>query len=119
MKLIDKQDNVLCSPYLVDDGLYPFFELAAVFRPGHHHRQVQHNDAFVFEDFRDVFVDYLLAEALDDGGLADPCFTQKNRIVLRTSAEYLNQPLNLSLSADYGVQLSSDCQLNKVSAEAV
>ena len=40
VKLVDEEDNVLGPSDFVDDRLYSLFELAAVFCPGDHHRQV-------------------------------------------------------------------------------
>ena len=119
MKLVNEQNNVLGPSDFVNNCLYSLFELPAIFRPGHHHRQVKHHNPLALEDFRHLLVDYLLAQALDNCGLADTCFAQQNRVVFRAPAEYLYQPLNLVLSADYRVKFIIGCQLRKVSAEAV
>ena len=63
------------------------------------------NDSLVLENFRHFFVDYLLAQTLDNGGFADTGFADEDRIVLCASAEYLYQSLNLIFSSDYRVKL--------------
>ncbi len=98
MQLIDEQNDVRRPSDLVDDRLDALLELAAVLRPGDHHRQVEHDDALVLENLGHLLIDDLLAEAFDDGGLADAGLAQKHRVILRASAKYLDQPLDLAAS---------------------
>ncbi len=55
---------------------------------------------------RHVAVDDHLGEALDDGGLADACFAEEDRVVLLAAAEDLDDALDLVRPADDRVELA-------------
>jgi len=82
VQFVNEQDDVLRTAHFVHDGFDAFFELAAVFRPGDHHRQVEHDDSAVVQDFRHVVRNDHLRQPFDDGRLADARFAKENRIVL-------------------------------------
>ena len=119
VQLVDEEDRVLRAADLVHHRLDPLLELAAVLRAGDHHRQVEHDDAAVDQQFGDVALDDLLGEALDDGGLADAGLAQQHGVVLRAAAEDLHRPLDFLLAADDRVELALAGQLGQVAAEAV
>ena len=47
MEFVNEQDGILGPANFVHDRLDAFFELSAVFGAGHHHRQIQDDDAFI------------------------------------------------------------------------
>src|SRR5213596_1719051 len=47
----------------------PLLELAAILGTGHHHRQIEDDDAAIAQQFRHVAADDHLGKTLDDGGL--------------------------------------------------
>jgi len=47
-----------------------------------------------------------LGQALDDGRLADPGLADQDRVVLGTTREHLDDPADLTVSADDGVELA-------------
>ena len=95
VQLVDEQDGVLGAAHLVHDGLDAFLELAAVLGAGHHHGQVEHDDAAVAQQFGDVAVDDQLGQALDDGGLADAGLAEEHGVVLGAAAEDLDDAFDL------------------------
>jgi hypothetical protein len=86
VQFVDEQNGVLGAAHFVHYGLDAFLELAAVLRAGHHHRQVQHDDAPVAQQVGDVAVDDQLGQAFDDGGLADAGFAEEDGVVLGAAA---------------------------------
>ena len=119
VQLVDEEDRVLGTANLVHDGLDPLLELAAILRAGHHHREVEHDDPAVGEQFRHIAIDDALREAFDDRRLAHARLAEENGIVLRAAAEDLDRPLDLLLAADDGIELALAGELGEVAAEAV
>ena len=119
VQLVDEEDRVLGAADLVHHRLDPLLELAAVLRAGDHHRQVEHDDAAVGQQFGDVAFDDALGEALDDGRLAHARLAQQDGVVLRSPAEDLHRPLDFLLAADHRVELALAGQFGQVAAEAV
>ena len=67
----------------------------------------------------DVAADNPLREAFRDRGLADARLADQGRIVLRAAGQHLDDPLDLTLTADHRVQLVLPGQLAQVAAELV
>ena len=119
VQLVDEQDRVLRPADFVHHRLDPLLELAAVLRAGDHHRQVEHDDPAIGQQFGHVAVDDALGKAFDDGRLADAGLAQQHGVVLRAAAEDLHRPLDFLLAADHRVELALPGQLGQVAAEAV
>ena len=90
VQFVDEQDRVLRATNFVHDGLDSFFELTAVLRAGDHHRQVEHDDSFVGQDFRNFAGDDQLGKSFDDRRFADAGFTEQDRVVFGSSAKDLD-----------------------------
>src|SRR5262249_40474329 len=103
VQLVDEQDDVLRTLDFIHYRLDSLLELAAVFRPGDHQREIERDDLLVEEDFGHVAARDFLGEALDDCGLADAGLTDEDGIVLRTTAEDLNHAADFGLPADDGI----------------
>ena len=119
VELVDEQDRVVRVAQLLDDLLEPLLELAAVLRPGHERADVEGQDALVEQRLGDVAGDDPVGQALGDGGLADAGLADQGRVVLRASREDLDDPLDLLVSADDGIQLSCPGGVGQVDAELV
>jgi hypothetical protein len=119
VQLVDEQDRVLGTADFVHDRLDAFLELAAVLRAGHHHGQVEYDDATFHEQLGNVAFNHALGEAFDDGRLADAGLAEEHRVVLRSAAEDLHRPLDFLLAADDGVELVLLGQFGQVATEAV
>lgn len=105
MQFVDEQDRVLGTANLVHHGLDALLELAAVFGAGHHHRQIQHDNPFVGQQFRHGATDTSLSKPFDDRRLADACFAEQHGIVLGPSTEHLDGSLNFALAPNHRIQL--------------
>ena len=102
--------NVMISPSdvgdLLEDGLQPLLELAAVLRAGHHRAEVQRDHALVLQRLGHVAGHDALREALDDRGLADAGLADQDGVVLRAARQHLDRPADLLVAADHRVELA-------------
>ena len=119
MELINKENDVLDPANLGHHSLDPLFELAAVLGAGNHHRQVKRDDSPISQNLGNVAIDNVLREPLDDGCFANAGLTEKNRIVLSSSAQDLDHALNFIMTPDDRVQLAIPGQLGQVTAEGI
>ena len=119
VELVDEEDRVVRVAELLDDLLEPLLELAAVLRAGDQRADVEGQDALVEQRLGHVAGDDPVGEALGDGGLADARLADQGRVVLRASRQDLDDPLDLLLAADDGIQLSCPRGVGEVDAELV
>ena len=107
VQLVDERDDLaLGVGDLLEHGLEPLLELAAVLRPGDHRAEVERDDALVLEPLGHVALDDAAGEALDDGGLADAGLADEHRVVLRAARQHLDDPADLVVAADDRVELA-------------
>ena len=107
MHLVDEQDDApVRRRHLLQHGLEPLFELAAIFRTGDQGTHVERKQLLVVQALRHVAVDDALGETLDDGGLADAGFADQHRVVLRAAGEHLDGAPDLLVAPDHGVDLA-------------
>ncbi len=104
---------------LLEHGLQPLFELAAVLRAGDERAHVERDDALVAQAFGHVAADDALREAFDDGGLAHAGFADEHGIVLRAAGEHLDDPANLFVAADHRIELALARDLGQVATVAL
>src|ERR1700737_4496362 len=84
---------------LIHHGLDSLFELATIFCPGYHEREIERDDAFIAQQFEHIASRDFLSQPFDDGGLSvlvqfyvNVCFYQANGLLgftlprLRTKA---------------------------------
>src|SRR5262249_20717689 len=100
------EDDVLrVLNQLAHDLLQALFKLAAILRACNYQRQIERQDAFVFEERRHVAAHDSLRETFDDGGFADTRLTDQHRIVLRATAKDLDYALDLCFTTDQWIEL--------------
>ena len=105
VQLVDEQqDLALGGQYLVEDGLEPLLELAAVLRAGDEGAHVQGEDGLVAQSLGHVTVVDPLSQTLHDGGLPDPGLTDQHRVVLALAGQDLNSATYLRVPADHRLQ---------------
>ncbi len=119
MELVDEEHHVLGAADFVHDGLDALLELAAVLGPGDHHRQVEHHEALVLEDLRNIARDDALGEPFDDRGLADAGLAEKDGVVLGAAAEDLHETFDLGGAADDGVEGAFLGEFGQVATEGI
>ena len=115
VQLVDERDDLARRVLdVVEDGLEPFLELAAVLRAGDHRTEVQRDDGLVAQALRHVAGDDALGQALDDRGLADAGLADEHRVVLGATAQHLHDATNLVVAPDDRVELALAGALGQV-----
>ena len=93
VQLVDERDDLAAGVLdLVQDGLEPLLELAAVLRAGDHRAEVERDQPLAPQGFRHVSGDDALGQPLDDGGLADAGLADQHRVVLGPPRQHLDRP---------------------------
>ena len=105
--------------HLFDDLLEPLLELTAVLGAGDERADVERQEALAQQRLRHVAGDDALGQALDDGRLADAGLADQRRVVLGAAREDLDDPLDLLLAADDGIELAGAGRRGQVDAELV
>ena len=106
MHLIDKEDYISLTLYLINESLYTALELTSELSSCNEGSQVKEVDFLVSEVERNISLIYPLSDTLCYSGLADTGFTDKAWIVLLSSGEYLDNSCYLLVSADDIVELT-------------
>ena len=107
VQLVDERDDLPGGFLdLIEHGLEPLLEFAAVLRTGDHRSEVERDDGLVAQAFGHVAVDDALGEALDDRGLADTGLADEHRVVLGAPAQHLDDTANLVVAPHNRVELA-------------
>ena len=118
VQLVDEGDDLaLGLGDLLQHGLEPLLELAAVLRAGDHRGQVERHQPLALEALRDVAGDDPLGQALDDRRLADAGLADEHRVVLGAPGEHLDDAADLGVAADDRVDLALAGALGEVDGE--
>ena len=117
VELVDEQDDLAVRVGdLLEDGLEPLLELAAVLGAGHERAEVERDDPLVLEALGHVAADDALGEALDDRRLADARLADQHRVVLGPAREDLDDPADLVVATDDRVELALPGERGQVAA---
>ena len=119
MELVQEEDDVLRLADLLHHRLQPLLELAAILRAGHEGAEVELQEALVHEHVGHVVGHDLLREPLDDGRLAHARLADEHRVVLRPPRQDLDDPLDLLLAPDDGIELGLARELRQVAGELI
>ena len=107
VQLVDEQDDVaLAVLHLLQQGLQPLLELAAILGTGHQGAEIERQQPAVAQGFRHVAVDDAVRQALGDGGLADAGLADQHRVVLGPARQHLDDAADLLVAADHRVELA-------------
>ena len=117
VQLVEEGDDLPVGVLdLLQDGLEPLLELAAVLRAGDHRAEVEGDELLVAQRLGDVAGDDPLGQPFDDRGLADAGLADQHRVVLRTPGEHLDDAADLGVPADHRVDLAGAGALGEVDA---
>ena len=115
VQLVDEEDDLaLALGDLLEHGLEPVLELAAVLRAGDQRADVERDQALVLQRLGDVAVDDAPRQPLDDRGLADARLADEHRVVLRAPREHLHHAADLLVAADHRVELAAARHVREV-----
>ncbi len=118
VQLVHEQDDLALGVRdLLQDGLQPLLELAAVLAAREQRADVEADHLAVAEGLGDVAGDDPLREALDDGGLAHAGLADQDRVVLRAAGEDLDHAADLVVAPDDRVELAVLGGLREVAPE--
>ncbi len=118
VQLVDEEDDLALGGLdLLEHGLEPLLELAAVLGAGEQGADVERDQAPVAERLGHVAGDDPLREALDDRGLADAGVADQHGVVLGPPREHLDHAPDLLVAADDRVELAGLGLLGQVAAE--
>ncbi len=118
VQLVDEDDDLALGALdLLEHGLDPLLELAAVLRAGQERADVERPDALALQALGHVAVDDPLREPLDDRRLPDSRVADQNRVVLRAAREHLDDAADLLVAADDRVELALLGGRGQVAAE--
>ena len=107
MQLVDEQDDLPFGVLdLLQHGLEPLFELAAVLGAGDQRAHIERDHALVLQAFGHVAAHDALGQALDDRGLADAGLADEHRVVLGAPAEHLDDSPDLLVTPDHRIELA-------------
>ena len=117
VQLVDEQDYpALGAAYLLQHGLEPLLELAAVLRAGYERAHVEREDGLVAQALGHVAAHYALRQALGYGGFAHARLAYEHGVVLRLPREYPDDVPYLGVTAYDGVELLLARPLHEVGA---
>ena len=120
VQLVDEHDDLaLGVGDLLEHGLEPILELAAVLGAGDHRADVERDQLAVAQALGHVAGDDPLGEALDDRRLADAGLADQHGVVLGAAAQHLDHAPDLVVAADHRVELALRGRLGQVAAEAL
>ena len=115
--LVDEGDDLaLGVGDLLEHGLEPLLELAAVLGAGDHRAEVERDEPLVLQALGHVALDDAPGEALDDGGLADAGLADEHRVVLGAARQHLDDAADLLVAPDDRVELAGAGGLGEVAA---
>ena len=115
--LVDEGDDLaLGVGDLLEHGLEPLLELAAVLGPGDHRREVERDEPLVAQALGHVALDDAAGQALDDRRLADTGLADEHGVVLGAPAEHLDDAADLVVAADDRIDLAGARRLGEVAA---
>ena len=100
--------------HLLQHGLEPLLELAAIFRAGDQRAHVERQQLLVLQALRHVAVDDAQRQAFDDRGLADAGLADQHRIVLGAARQHLDGAADFLVAADHRIELAVARRLRQV-----
>ena len=116
MHLIHKENDIPVRDDFGNNGLDPLLKFSPVFGPGHDPGQIQGQQPFAPDRFRDAPFHDPPGQAFHNGGFADTGLAHQAGIVLGPPAEDLNHTIDLALPADDRVQLIAGRQVRQIPA---
>ena len=100
--------------YLLQHRFEALFELSSELGTGNECAHVEGNDFFVLQPLGHIPAHDALSEPFDDGGLSHPGLTNQDRVVLGPPGKNLDDPSDLVVTADDGIDLSLARQLGQI-----
>ena len=117
VQLVDEGDHLAVGVGdLLEHGLEALLELAAVLGARDHRAEVEADEALVLQPLGDVALDDAPGQALHDRRLAHARLADQDGVVLRAPGQHLDDPADLVVPADDGIELALAGRLGEVPA---
>ena len=100
------RDGVWVGLELLEYGLEPLLKVSAVFGTRQERAHIERIDRSLFENLRHVAFGDAPGQPFSNGRLAHTGLSHQKRVVFSAAAEGLNDPLNLLLASDEGIDLA-------------
>jgi hypothetical protein len=115
VQFVDEQHDLsLGLGDLLEHRLQSLFELSPVLRARHERTHIERKNLLVLEAFRNVTADDSLGQPLDDGRLADAGLANKDRVVLGTARQHLDDPAHFLVASNHRIQLALAGKLGEI-----
>ena len=119
MYFVYKEDSAILFLKCAQNSLQTLFKITAVFRTCQQGTHVQRVNNTVSQYRRDFTVDNFLCQTFGDCCFTNTGFTNKQRVVLTATAQYLDRTRNLVLSTDEWVDLAKARLFIQINGEDV
>ena len=107
MDFVDKEDDIALSRrHFIDHALQAFLKFALIFRSRYERSHIEGVKMLILQIFRHVAAHNALCDTLNYGCFTRTRFADKNRIVLRATAQDLEHTANLIVAPNYGVEFA-------------
>ena len=117
MDLVDEENDVLRLDDLIHDILEPLLELTAILRPRNQCCHRERDDTPILKQERHLTVCDALRQPLGNGRLPNPRLSKKERVVLRTPCEDLDDTVNLLPPPDNRVEVAAASGTRQITAK--
>ena len=105
MQFINEENPFRMFLHFFNDFLQSFFKFTSVLGTGNHRGHIERNNMAVLKNFRNVIFNNSLCQSFCNGCLTNPWFTNQNRVVLVTTGQNLNNPVDFIGSANDRINL--------------
>ena len=107
VQFVDEQNDLaLGGLHLLQHGLQPFLELAAVLRSGDQRAEIERQKLLALQCLGHVAIDDAQRQAVDDGGLADAGLADQHGIVLGAARQHLDGAADFLVAPDHRIELA-------------
>ena len=103
----------------LEHGFQAVFKFASIFRSCDHRAQIQRDDSFSLQRFRNISCNNALRQAFDDGGLTNTRFSNQNGIVFGSPRKDLDDAPDFFVAPDDRIELSFARKLGQIARIAL
>ena len=114
MELIDEQNNITVSEYLLHDFFQSVFKFSAILGAGDYSGKIKGKHLLVTQGFGGFLTGEELGEPFDNCRFANTGFPDENRVILGTAGKNTDDTGNFALSTDNRIELGSFGQFCKI-----
>ena len=103
----------------LEDGFQAIFEFAAILGSRDHRAEIQRDDAFSLQRFRNIAGNDALRQPFDNRGLADAGLANQDGIVLGSARQNLNHAADFFVAPNHRIELAFARKLGEIARIAL